>query len=439
MGDSPRATGHWTFRASMEGLPSTDELMTLARARALDPTVLDENPPIFGRATISNNLLDSYMTKMCPATHNGTPCTLQNYAADAEEGRSVLLGHDYRSAPLGKSLSGEFTGSGGNGVAKTRSNFYIVPGIAINGSDDVIRLARAGALTDVSVGFTGGRMACSICERVYWSWDCSHIAGLSYYKDANGDWALDREQNQDDAQQAFVWIHDARLSEYSLVFDGATPEAELTALKASQEAEGGRMTTPMLAQLRQRYHIVLPGTEKQYPGYTLAKEAHMPEPRKPATDPQPPADPTPADPTPDPRQQPPQEDEQTRAIVGQMTSIRELLAKYGASDPDPLVAVRALVDEVTALKPLAEQGRAWRVRVIDDAIKAGIRANGEKFKEDDWRATLGALTIEQIELHRDGWSENARRLFPGGRQTSDDSGEESGTRANGYPDFAYQA
>jgi hypothetical protein len=75
-------------------------LLSLAKKRALDASIFDEFPPFLWQSEISSDRLDAYFTVMDPET------TLANFAADAETGVAVLVGHDSRQAPTGYSLTG---------------------------------------------------------------------------------------------------------------------------------------------------------------------------------------------------------------------------------------------------------------------------------------------------------------------------------------------
>ena len=179
--------------------------------------------------------------------------TLRNFARDAAEGVSLLDSHDGYKLGVGYSVGGRFEEEGGEGRAV--GIFYIAPGIRFGGkhsfasTDDYIRAVEAGVVRDVSVGFYGGQWVCDLCHQPYYGrgTTCNHIAGWEYEIERDG--KMVREI-------CTVTIRDARLSEVSLVYDGATPGAMI--LKAEQEAEAGRLSPAMVRQLERQYRVKLP-------------------------------------------------------------------------------------------------------------------------------------------------------------------------------------
>lgn len=151
---------------------------------------------------ISSTRLDSYFTHMMAST-------LQNFAQEAQEGRSFLDSHDGGKLGLGYTFGGELALEGDSALAV--ANFYTVPGIRFGGqhsfasTDDFIKAVEARIVRDVSVGFHGGRWVCDICGGDYFRYSqCSHFAGVEY------------EQTGEDGVTkrtlATVGIHDAHLS-----------------------------------------------------------------------------------------------------------------------------------------------------------------------------------------------------------------------------------
>src|SRR5690348_8122017 len=90
-----------------------DELLTKAKAGALDASIFEEFTPLFWSSEISNNTLDAYSTRMMPST-------LRNYAAEAEAGVSFQDSHavDGLVRTFGQSIGGRYTGPQGNGIAR---------------------------------------------------------------------------------------------------------------------------------------------------------------------------------------------------------------------------------------------------------------------------------------------------------------------------------
>lgn len=231
---------------------SNDELLKLAKKQARDPEIFEEHEPYFWSAVISNNQLDSYFTRMHKTS-------LQNYAEEAAQGVAFLTGHDAREQALGRSITGTFTGSSGNGVAKVTADFYTLRGLFTNKvpSDEFIKGVRAGIISDVSIGFYGGTFRCTICNNDLWSWDCWHIPGVEYDTlDKNGEKTGEREI-------CTAWVENSHLSEVSAVYDGATPgaairKAEFEIREAGQREPEQRVKPENIRILEARYRLRLP-------------------------------------------------------------------------------------------------------------------------------------------------------------------------------------
>jgi hypothetical protein len=418
-GDNPRTPGMLSVAVPlrmMRAAPTGDDLDALARKHAMDPDVFAENPPFFLTANISNNLLDAYRTKM----HRSS---LENYAADAETGVAVLQSHNSRELPLGRSIAGRFVGAGGNAVQRVEADAYLMTGMQLGSVpvDQVVRGIRGGVVKDVSIGFYGGTYRCSICGLSYWSWDCTHIAGVEYQAiDENGD-------PSGDPETAFVWIHDAHLAEFSLVYDGATPQAEIVAIKAQQESDAGRLRPETARLLEARYRIHLPGAAHRWPGAEPTKEQRdVTEKAKTET-----------------------AGEPARTVVGVLgdTTLEramELLEDAGVPEAERgsiEAAVRWMGAELERLRPLADTGRAYRVDLIEEALAEGVRAFGDRFPREAEKASLERSSLDEIKAKRDFYAAEARKRYPGGRQTEEpetprDPAPPAGER---LPDAAYAA
>jgi hypothetical protein len=75
----------------------------------------------------------------------------------------------------GRSLSGQFKGAQGDGIARVIADFYTVQNLP--DTDSFISKYRTGIARDVSIGFFGGRHVCTICGLDMMTWDCWHYPG----------------------------------------------------------------------------------------------------------------------------------------------------------------------------------------------------------------------------------------------------------------------
>ncbi len=385
---------------------SSAELLATATARhAADPSIFDESPPFFFAAEISSNRMDAYFTRMAPTS-------LRNYAADAQTGVSFQDSHNWRQLGFGRSLTGQYQEQG-DGLAIVTADFYTVPGLRLNNvsTDDLIRGIRAGLISDVSIGFYGGQFRCSICgnDMLDWWGDCYHVPGVEYeQRDAAG--------NVTGKVLAFAWVEDARLSEVSAVYDGATPGAAI--LKAQHEADNGRLRPETARLLEARYRIKLPGARPTHRGVELptptTQEVEMNDQHEERTAPA----------------------AETPTLHGDSTlqAIRALLPQEG----DPVAHVRTLVAD-------AADGRAYRSDLVEQAIAQGVRAYGAGWDVATYRSLVEAAPLATIKRMRDDWQTLGDKQFAGGRQTiqTDERDHQPDTAPTetrqAAPDRAYQA
>jgi hypothetical protein len=422
-------------------------LLEIAQTRAEDPSIFEEEgrKPYFWRASISNNRLDAYFSRMQKSS-------LKNYAADLDEGVAFLDSHDSRRLGLGYSLKGKFVGPGGNTEMRTLGAFYTVPGLQLANTDttNFIAAVRSGLARDVSVGFYGGKSLCSICGNEMWSWTgtyCPHWPGETYE-------VLDSKGNPTGKMEMAVeLIEDAHLAEVSAVYDGACPGAAI--VKAMREVEAGRVPPELARTLEAHYRIRLPGSRHAWAGIGEGENMNRTKPNTPAT---------PAEPTAEERAAQEEADrleaEETRRLEEEAETQRQAdetaqreaedarqrtqarLADETRIDAEARAAIQVdltrlndentrlrtelerLTAENTRLSPLADMGSRYRTDLIEDAITQGVRALGERFQVEQYRTMLANCTIEQIEAVRSGFAEQGKTRFVGGRHTTDDAGPE---------------
>lgn len=351
-------------------------LLALAKGRALDPSIFDEFPPYLWQSEISSDRMDAYYTVMDPDT------TLPNYAADAQAGVAVLIGHDSRAAPTGYSLTGTLESGA---VTRVLSDAYAIQDAA---TAPLINKLRAGVIRDVSVGFStrGATCQCSICQRDMWrDWKCWHIPGVRYKRTDNPEDAVSDPNGALCAGR----IVGAHLSEYSLVYDGATPGAAV--LQAQRAAEAGRLKPIDIRAIEARYKLHLPDRRVQSQGVTMAKELET-------------------------------DRDASGAAPIDVRALQALVEGSGApKDATIEQGVRWLTDQVRELTPLAAAGRQYRTDLIDAAEREAVRAFGAE-KGAAKRSLLTALALGDIKELTVSWREIGDAALKGGRATNDDTG-----------------
>lgn len=396
-----------------------------------DDQLLDDGRYVFA-AEISSMALDAYFTHMADST-------LRNFANEAATGVSLLDSHDGRKLGIGYSAGGRYEEENGNGRAV--ATFYIVPGIRFGGqhsfagTDDYIRAIEGEVVRDMSVGFYGGRWVCDLCHQPYYgfSTDCHHLAGWEYEIEIDG--RLQRKI-------CTVTIHDAHLSEVSLVYDGATPGAMI--LKAEDEARAGRLSPTQHRMIERSYRIQLPdqiaANVNREQGENMDEETGIE--REVETEGQVAA--TEQDPVVVPASAEEPSDAADRVMLIEVRQAVE--ASPAPADESPAGAIRWLTQqlaaaqaEVTRLQPLADQGRAYHDDLVNQALVEGVRALGETFPEETYRAMLAGAPLEHIRQVRDTFAAQAADRFPGGRQTRDAKDEKPTPQTPATPAAAYGA
>lgn len=402
------------------------ELLAMAKERAPDPGAFDSVTPYFWPSEISSTRLDAYYGHMAEDT-------LRNFAADASAGVAILVAHNRWSLPFGMSLNGLFLPADGASPARTLSDAYTVPGLTADGgmtSDELITRIKLGIQRDISVGFhigprpdgSRGRYVCDICGGNLMDWRaCPHYPGLDYEH-------TDPATGQTSQRLATFTVFNGSLSEYSPVYDGATPGAVI--LKARAAGSEG-LSDRQIALLEARYRVRLPGRRIVSAGVTLPTTEERP-----------------VNKTPDLEQRAaPAEDiaAELATYEGEPdgATLRQIMATLDAAGaPTDLLApsrVAWLADELTRLRPLADDGRAYRDDLVSEALAEGVRAQGAAFREEAFRSLLATAPIATIREMRDDWRAQAAQRLPAGRRSRDDATREPAPAPAGQlPDAIYQ-
>lgn len=350
-------------------------LIATAKKRAPDPAIFEEYPPFVWANEISSDRLDAYYTVMDPAT------TLPNYAADAAAGVAVLIGHNTREMPIGYSLTGTLEQDGV--VTRVLSDAYALMDEA---TTPVLNRLRAGIIRDDSVGFKskGAKCICSICGLDMWrSWDCWHIPGVEYEQDTK---PTKGGSSAKVMQLCTGLIVGAHLSEYSLVYDGATPGAAV--LQAQRCAEAGKLSAGQARLIEQRYRVRLPDKHITVKGIAMGGNTNGRN---------------------DEHDAPPE-----------LRAVQQILERVGAP-PELLIpqGVQWLADEVARLTPLAKDGEQYRTDLVEAGVAEAVRAFGAEVGEKK-RAMLTASSLETIKEFTSSWRDIGNVKLPGGRQSTDE-------------------
>ena len=451
--------------AKMKRAKYTDaELAALrkaAEAGAYDATAVAD--AVFFPVVASANTLDSYGTYMLPST-------LKNFAEDATAGVAVLDSHNSRRLNFGMSVSGEYVEekNGDSPIRYMRSDFFTIPGLATEGlnTDTYIKGVQAGLFRDVSVGFwmpPNSEIRCTICGKNMMRWwgddACHHFAGSEYKVEANGETRM---------EYAYGAVDGGRLSEYSLVPDGATPGAGVA--KARNMEEMGELDAETALHLERIYQTTFPRATRRFTqgvtlntlnmpltkgGKVMEDELHTEEGTVELTVI------TPMEVTPPVAEE--DAEAEDRAIetsklkfsTGLRSALNERYADAGITFGERVAdAVTALADEVKrlrgevatltddkrALEGDAKDGRAYRAALVEELkseiIRSAVEGEDVEAKVARYTKLADASDVETIRGLRDDFAAIARAKFGSGRKSADNDEAVTETKRV-IPDDAY--
>lgn len=198
--------------------PTSEQLTKINRFAQVPLT--EENCYVFPNLMI-DNLPTAYSSKISPSL-------LGKFVQDAENGVPLMLSHDTRKLPVGRSfeasLRTEYDHEKGE-ILSVYGSFFMPLGIATEVSmstDDLAKRIDSGVLTDTSIGFTAKKWDCSICGNDIRNYlVCPHVPGKKYMIERNG-------VNYEETCYVIVGADgNGELLENSLVYQGACDRASI--------------------------------------------------------------------------------------------------------------------------------------------------------------------------------------------------------------------
>lgn len=199
--------------------PTEDQLMRINRFAQVPRTA--DNTYVFNNLMI-DNMPTSYFSKIHPNLMN-------QFVKDANAGVGLLMNHNSRSLPVGRSFGAHTRNEhldDGTPVTTMYGDFYIPLGRnteSLMTTDDLAAGIDDGSLSDTSIGFSATKWDCSICGhdiRDYRA--CDHMPGQKYAVERNG---------VDEVETCYVVVGEdgnGGLLENSIVYAGAAPRAQIT-------------------------------------------------------------------------------------------------------------------------------------------------------------------------------------------------------------------
>lgn len=382
-----------------------------------------------------------------------TRSALEVMAEDAKKGVSLMLNHNesqlgVQSIPIGKVFDGRIESGKQSGENNTLILSQYIPKdeSKVDGysKSDIIRLIDTGVIEDTSVGFSisSQTATCSICHNPYFSGRCSHIRGYKYSV----------EENSDKTEQCILEInapaceemHDGNimLSENSVVFDGAYPNAMI-----QQSADGDYIKTSngkykvlnektnlnnesilcyaSNQDIKLMYKPVEEGGKENMENEkeVLSNEVEENVEETPVENVQP-----------EETQENEVEEvvenevaeETTEEVVEEAVEQKEEVKNTLSISEDELKeAFGELAINKEMILKLAKEGQKYRENIIEEALNSGVRAMGNDFAKDSFRKSFELMNTEDIIKSKEAFERSVTEKFGNGRVSVNHEKKES--------------
>ena len=319
----------------------------------------DDDDKYWIRISASNAEVDRHNSIMDPKT------TLRNFEKDAKSKLGVALKdhHAYKSFGYGRSEDARLTDK-----SELLVDFYILKDMDYQGTsrefstpEKLIRAIEHGLVNQVSVGFYGGREVCNLCKlpiRKWYYWDERETEYCSH--------RMGKAYDMGDGKMetATYTVYDAHLKEVSLVEFGSNRETSIARKREMRSFMEELLMTDQewIAKLRDAL------------GVTDIRSTDEPD-----------------------------------AVVEKLESEVKGLREQ----------IETQKDEIADLQTDAKDGKAYREARVEEAIKQGNRAYGDKFDEAFHREYYADLPLDKLEEQIANHKKLGDAALPSGRSTTD--------------------
>ena len=369
---------------------------------------------------------------------------LNVFKQNAIEGVAFLLDHSWSgfgrpkaAIPYGRTFDAKLQKSDVDGEQwALNADHYIVRGIEIDNisTDSIIQSIEAGTMFDTSIGWGSDVMECSICHgdiRRYSQ--CPHYPGQTY------------EIDGENLLCYAIAKPPGFLMENSAVFDGAYPTAGvLSQMGAGENEPGGMILVENIKELPlgvTAYHAFSSQRGKLF---TYAKKDDLAKGNVftvPDLSSLKGSDPKMSEPVTYTQEQ---VDALTKEAVDK--AVKEALANA----PKPEEPAEAYMSQAQATEKLgkelsadkvltyAKEGMAYRAELVEEALKAGVRAQADAFKKETWERNFELMSVQDIKDTMDTWQKQAKEEIPAGRTSSAGANQGAAVQSE-LPDDAFKA
>lgn len=401
-----------------------------------------------------NMMIDDRPTAYSSKLHENL---LRKFVKDANKGVGLLMNHNNRSLPVGRSFNAEireeFDEEYGEYVKSVYGMFYIDLGRQTESgmsTDDIVKGIEAGTIFDTSIGFNASSWKCSICNHDIRDWEnCSHWPGEKYQ--VKGSDGVHREET------CYVIAGEdgeGELLENSLVYAGACDRATIKhnfsrGESVSGDSKGSKLhlvenfkNIPLNATIYQYYtkdgSVLFTDTAERTNGSELLKkrsesevefakvQALLSQLGIEINENQ-----TVEELTVKVKEAFSAKDAQIQALTTDLETVRGELATM-ATDLEAekqLSATKdATIEELTRtneeLTEKAELANTYRQDLTAQALELGVRAQGNAFNTKMYEKFLGTLSIPEIKEVIQGFEAEVQSRFAGARVTDGGKGGE---------------
>jgi hypothetical protein len=381
-------------------VPTVEQLSKINRLTLVPLT--EDQTHVFQAKIIGTKRIEKYRMKI-------TPNFLRKMADQVKEGIALLVDHPWMnfgtlSFPYGRTFDSRIVEE--SGELELYGDHYMVKGQEANGisTDQLASGIDGGTLFDTSAGFITTKHTCSICGGNYFRGsECSHLRGQLY-----------------DGKECLVLADDGYIMENSIVFDGGYEGAGFKRSSLSASSQGTDNETPVKYEPLSLDAKSLSGDERVFyffskkdglSAFVLKQSENNNENNEKAMN-LAGGDETMGD----TQKELELNLQQTKAALdtatGILNKVRLALSAEGDSE---------ILGKLTALTAQAEDGKAYKLKLVDETCGAGVRALGEAFNVEAMKLSFEALSATQVEKIRDSYDAQAKALFGGGgRHTEGD-------------------
>lgn len=390
----------------------------------------------------SDLMIDDQPTSYSSRIH---PNLLRKFVQDSNKGVGLLMNHNNRSLPVGRSFGAdireEYDSESGQLMTTMYGQFYIDLGRNTESgmsTDDIAKGIASGTIYDTSIGFNASKWDCSICSHDIRDYsNCDHFPGEKYQvKDSTG---LHREE------VCYVVVGNdgtGELLENSLVYSGASPRATIkstfSASNVRENENGPKLhlienfkNIPMTASIYQYFSndgaVLFTDTDERTNGVEILSK----------------------------RSEEKVEFKEFKSVVGKfgiefetaeelstklegfasmgvelstakeevktLTATVEGLETEKAALETSLSTKEVTINELTvaneALTEKAELANTYRQDLTVKALEFGVRAQGNAFQKPMFEKFLATLSIDEIKEVISGFEQEVNEKFANSRTT----------------------